>query len=169
MPSPEPAQPTRSWQRLDGVDLLRGLAIFFVLMNHVNVRLALAKVPYTKGLSAQAVDSLFYNGGNGVQIFFAISGFLITATALRRWGALSNVSLRDSYRLRFARIAPLFLSLLAILSVLHFAHVKDFVVPASRGGFSQALFSALTFHLNLSEARHGYLPRKLGRPLVALR
>jgi uncharacterized membrane protein len=32
-------QSGRSWSRLDGVDLLRGLAIFFALMNHVNVRL----------------------------------------------------------------------------------------------------------------------------------
>ena len=28
-----------NWKRLDGIDLLRGLAIFFVLMNHVNIRL----------------------------------------------------------------------------------------------------------------------------------
>ena len=33
---------SHSWTRLDGVDILRGLAIFFVLMNHVNMRLFLA-------------------------------------------------------------------------------------------------------------------------------
>jgi len=33
---------SHSWARLDGVDILRGLAIFFVLMNHVNMRLFLA-------------------------------------------------------------------------------------------------------------------------------
>ena len=38
------------WKRLEGAGLLRGLAIFFVLMNHVNMRLRLAKVPYTAGL-----------------------------------------------------------------------------------------------------------------------
>jgi hypothetical protein len=32
-----------SWSRLDGVDILRGLAIFFVRKNHVNMRLFLAK------------------------------------------------------------------------------------------------------------------------------
>ena len=36
---------TPGWKRLDGVDLLRGLAIFFVLMNHVNMRLVIAKIP----------------------------------------------------------------------------------------------------------------------------
>ena len=36
--------------RVAGIDVLRGLAIFFVLMNHVNMRLLHAKVPYTAGL-----------------------------------------------------------------------------------------------------------------------
>ncbi len=152
------ANPARSWKRLDGVDLLRGLAIFFVLMNHVNMRLLGAKVPYTRGLPTQLVSAFVWNGQFGVQIFFAVSGFLITSNSLRRWGSPSRVSPRDFYLLRFARIAPLLVLLLTILSGLHFAQIKDFVVPASRGGFGRALFAALTFHVNLSEARHGYLP-----------
>jgi peptidoglycan/LPS O-acetylase OafA/YrhL len=154
----ETANPGRSWKRLDGVDLLRGLAIFFVLMNHVNMRLLMAKVPYTKGLPPQLVYSLVWNGQFGVQMFFAVSGFLITSTTLRRWGSLSAVSLRDFYLLRFARIAPLLLLLLAVLSALHFAHVKDFVVSPKTGGLGRALIAALTFHINLLEARRGYLP-----------
>src|ERR1700721_4039696 len=116
--------PARSRTRLDGVDLLRGLAIFFVLMNHVNMRLRLASVPYTAGLPEQFVSSLFWNGQFGVQIFFAVSGFLITSTALRRWGSLARVGIRDFYLLRFARIAPLLLALLAVLTVLHYAHIS---------------------------------------------
>ena len=75
----------KSWERLDGVDLIRGLAILFVLMNHVNMQLLFAHVPYTKGLPAQLVFSLVWNGQYGVQMFFAVSGFLITATSIRRW------------------------------------------------------------------------------------
>jgi peptidoglycan/LPS O-acetylase OafA/YrhL len=153
-----PANLRRSWRRLDGVDLLRGLAIFFVLMNHVNMRLLGAKVPYTKGLPFQLVYSLVWNGQFGVQMFFVISGFLIASTTLRRWGSLSSVNVRDFYLLRFARIAPLLLLLLAILSALHFAHLKDFVVSAKTGGLGRALIAALTFHINLLEARRGYLP-----------
>src|ERR1700704_1816397 len=119
MDSAPSANPTRSWTRLDGVDLLRALAIFFVLMNHVNIRLLLARVPYLNGLPHQLVSSLVWNGQFGVQIFFAVSGFLITSTTLRRWGSLSRVSVRDFYLLRFARIAPLLLLLLALLSFLH--------------------------------------------------
>jgi peptidoglycan/LPS O-acetylase OafA/YrhL len=147
-----------SWTRLEGVDLLRGMAIFFVLMNHVNIRLRLAHIPYTQGIPKGVVQSLVWNGQFGVQIFFAISGFLIASITLRRWGSLSRVSIRDFYLLRFARIAPLLLALLFVLSLLHFADVKDFVLPAKTGGLERALFSALTFHLNVLEAWRGYLP-----------
>ena len=147
-----------TWKRLDGIDLLRGLAIFFVLMNHVNIRLLGAKVLYTKFLPAQLVHFLVWNGQLGVQIFFVVSGFLITSITIRRWGALSNVRLRDFYVFRFARIAPLLLLLLVILSGLHFAHVHNFVVTAKTGGLGRALVAALTFHVNILEARRGYLP-----------
>jgi peptidoglycan/LPS O-acetylase OafA/YrhL len=148
----------RSWSRVDGVDLLRGLAIFFVLMNHVNMQLLFAHVPYTRGLPKQLVSSLVWNGQQGVQIFFAVSGFLITATSLRRWKSLDRVSVADFYRLRFARIAPLLLGLLLILSLLHLAHVPHFVVSAKTGGLPRALLAALTFHVNWLEASRGYLP-----------
>jgi peptidoglycan/LPS O-acetylase OafA/YrhL len=148
----------REARRLDGVDLLRTLAILFVLMNHVNVRLSIAKVPFKQGLPQNLVHALFYNGQNGVRIFFAISGFLITSMSLRRWGALSAIDLHRFYRLRFARIAPLLLALLAVLSLLHAAQISDYIVSAKRGGFFPALFAALTFHVNLQEATHGYLP-----------
>src|ERR1700742_2489028 len=132
-------KPAGNWSRVDGIDLLRGLAIFFVLMNHVNMQLLFAHVPYTRGLPKQLVSSLVWNGQQGVQIFFAVSGFLITATSLRRWGSVSRVSVTDFYRLRFARIAPLLLGLLAVLSVLHLAHVRHFVVSAETGGLGRAL------------------------------
>jgi len=117
-----------------------------------------AKVPYTAGLPRELVGSLIWNAQYGVQIFFAVSGFLITSTALRRWSSLSRVSLRDFYILRFARIAPLLLALLAVLGILHAANVHDFVIPATRSNLGRALFAALTFHVNVLEARHGYLP-----------
>jgi peptidoglycan/LPS O-acetylase OafA/YrhL len=144
--------------RLDGVDLLRGLAIFFVLMNHVNMRLLGAKVPYTHGLPPQLVYSLVWNGQFGVQMFFVISGFLITSTTLRRWNVLSQVSVRDFYLMRFARIAPLLLLLLTVLSILHLTYVAGFVVSQKTGGLGRALLAALTFHINLLEARRDYLP-----------
>ena len=147
-----------TWPRLDGVDLLRALGIFFVLMNHVNMRLLFAHVPYTKGLAPQLTYSLVWNGQFGVQIFFTVSGFLITSTSLRRWGSVAQVNIRDFYKFRFARIAPLLLLLLAVLSALHLVHAKNFVISPKAGGLSHALFAALTFHINVLEARRDYLP-----------
>ncbi|MGB8481618.1 MAG: acyltransferase [Acidobacteriaceae bacterium] len=148
----------KSWKRLDGVDLIRGLAILFVLMNHVNMQLLFARVPYTQGLPKQLIYSLVWNGQFGVQMFFAVSGFLITSTTLRRWGSPANVRPRDFYLLRFARIAPLLLLLLAVLSALHLAGVKHFIVSQKTGGLGSALLAALTFRVNVLEATHGYLP-----------
>ena len=158
MPSFAPSNPTHSWNRIDGIDLLRGLSIFFVLMNHVNMRLLFAKVPYTQGLPAQLVSSLVWNGQFGVQIFFVVSGFLITSTSLRRWQSLDRLSIRSFYQLRFARIAPLMLALLAVLSTLHLCHVDGYTVSDKTGGLGRALLAALTFHINYLEAARGYLP-----------
>jgi peptidoglycan/LPS O-acetylase OafA/YrhL len=152
------ASPIRSWTRIDGVDCLRALAIFYVLMNHVNMRLLGAHVPYTKGLPQPLVTALVWQGQPGVQIFFAVSGFLIASTTIRRWGKLSNVRLRDFYLIRFARIAPLLLTLLAVLSLLHAFHLKNFTVSDATGGLGRALFAAITFHIGLLEATKGYLP-----------
>ena len=148
----------REWTRLDGVDLLRALAIFFVLMNHVNIRLLLARVPYLTHVPRAVADVLVWNAQRGVQMFFAVSGFLITSTALRRWNSISGVNIRDFYLLRFARIAPLLLLLLGVLSALHLGNVNHYVVSAKTGGLPRALVAALTFHVNVLEARRGYLP-----------
>ena len=62
------------------------------------------------------------------------------------------------YRIRFARIAPLLLLLLAVLSLLHLGNVQGFRIPAKTTTLPRALFAALTYHLNWLEALHGYLP-----------
>jgi len=154
----DPKAQSPHWHRLDGIDLLRGLAIFFVLMNHVNIRLLSAKVLYTKFLPEQLVHLLVWNGQLGVQMFFAVSGFLITSISLRRWTPLSNIRVHDFYILRFARIAPLLFLLLVVLTSLHLAHVHNYVVTARTGGLGRALLAVLTFHVNVLEARTWYLP-----------
>jgi len=150
--------PARSWSRIDGVDCLRALAILYVLLNHIHLQLLFAHVPYTASLPQSLVAALVWQGQRGVQIFFAVSGFLITATTLRRWQTPAQVRIRDFYLIRFARIAPLFLTLLAVPSLLHLAHVHNFVVSARVGGLRSALFAALTLRVGLLEARRGYLP-----------
>ena len=158
MPGPFTQPPGSTWRRVDGIDLLRGLSIVFVLLNHVNMQLLGAGIPYLQGLPPQLAYSLVWNGQAAVQMFFVISGFLITSTSIRRWKAPETLNLREFYTLRFARIAPLLLALLLLLSALHLAHVPEFVVSSRRGGLPAALFAALTFHIGYLEATRGYLP-----------
>ena len=151
-----------NWTRLAGVDVLRGLAILFVLLNHVHMRLAIARIQYVADTSEPLIASLVWNGQFGVQIFFAVSGFLITSTALRRWHTLSNVRLPDFYRLRVARIAPMLLALLAVMTILHYSKVPSFVVSEKTGGIGRALLAALTLHVNVLQAQRGWLPASWG-------
>ena len=153
-----PGSVARTWNRIDGIDLLRGLSIVFVLMNHVNMRLLGAKIPYTKGLPAQLVYSLVWNGQFAVQMFFVISGYLITSTSIRRWKTPDALQVKQFYLLRFARIAPLMLLLLLVLSALHLAHVPGYVVSQKTGGLGRALLAAFTFHIGYLEATRDYLP-----------
>jgi peptidoglycan/LPS O-acetylase OafA/YrhL len=127
-------------------------------MNHVNIRLLVARVPYLSDIPRFLAAALVWNAQRGVQIFFAVSGFLITSTALRRWDSISGVKVREFYLLRFARIAPLLLLILVLLSILHLGHASHYAVSQKTGGLPRALVAALTFHVNLLEANRGYLP-----------
>jgi hypothetical protein len=131
--------------------LLRGLTIFLVLMNHVNMRLRFAKAPYTDGFPQQLVKSLFWNGQFGVQMFFAV--FRLS----RRTGHASTLGL--SLPGQRALVLPAstlvhctaaLLLLLAVLGALHFANVHNFVVPAGSGGLGRALLAMSVPHVSSS-------------------
>ncbi len=145
--------------RFDGVDLLRGLSIIAVILLHGQIRLLYSYSISIQGLLPSRIfRMLFWQGGNGVTVFFCISGFLITLTSLRRFGSLGAMRPAAFYRIRFARIAPLFLALLAVLSVLDLLHVNGFQINLARESLPRALFAALSFQVNWYEAVHGYLP-----------
>ena len=145
--------------RLDGIDVLRGLSILAVILLHVWIRFAGMHVRLGADWPKYAQHFIFRNGGNGVTTFFAVSGFLITLTSLRRFGSLDAIRPRAFYRIRFARIMPLLLLMLAVLSVLHLLRVDGYIINQKFFTLPRALFSALTFHLNWLEAsRNAYLP-----------
>ncbi len=144
--------------RLAGVDVLRGLCVLLVLLNHIKLRFLLNDLPVGNALPARIEQVLFRSGHYAVVTFFVISGFLITGLSLRRWGSLGAVDIGSFYRMRFARIAPCLLLLLLILTVLHLAGASDFVIRPERASLGRALLAALTFHVNWLEGHHGYLP-----------
>jgi peptidoglycan/LPS O-acetylase OafA/YrhL len=144
--------------RIDQIDVLRGLSILAVIVHHINLRIRIDKTLFGSHLPPVVIQDLGWNGYNGVIVFFAVSGFLITSMSLRRWGALDGIRLRDFYRLRFARIAPCLLALLAVLSLLHLLRVAPYTIHPERASLPRALVAALTFHVNWLEAARGYLP-----------
>ena len=146
-------------QRFDTIDVLRGFSILSVVLLHIWIRFFLAGYEIRRpSLPHMAYHLLFRNGGNGVTVFFAISGFLITLTSLRRFGSLAAMRASVFYRIRFARIAPLLVLIVAMLSALALAHVEGFQFSPKNAPLPRAILSAFTFHLNWLEARFGYLP-----------
>jgi peptidoglycan/LPS O-acetylase OafA/YrhL len=143
--------------RFDAIDIIRGLSILSVILLHVRIFLSLSGMPVGNTLPRWLWVLLFRNG-NGVPAFFAVSGFLITLTSIRRFGSLQGMRFAVFYRIRFARIAPPLVFLLFVLSILHLAHAPQFRISSKVCGLPHALLAALTFHLNWLEALHGWLP-----------
>jgi peptidoglycan/LPS O-acetylase OafA/YrhL len=133
--------------RMDSIDLLRGLSILLVILQHLNESLPL-------GFNSIVLSS----GYHGVIIFFVISGFLITVTSLKKWGTLDNIQTDQFYRARFARIMPCFLALLFILIALDRFQIQGFALNTEQTTLPRAVLAALTLHMNCLESQVGYLP-----------
>src|SRR5688572_26028189 len=120
-------------ERYPLIDVLRGVSILLVVVRHLELRVPLQALA-SAGALPHALWSIWCRNGNeGVRLFFVTSGFLITSTALRRWHALPGIDVPGFYRLRLARIAPPLLTLLAVLSLLHFAGSDGYVIDARVG------------------------------------
>jgi peptidoglycan/LPS O-acetylase OafA/YrhL len=149
-------QPAAS--RNPGIDLLRGLSIVFVILNHIGLRIPLKKTMLADVLPTWFLSRLNYNGYEAVFVFFVISGFLITGNALQRWGGLERIDLRAFYARRFARIVPCLLALIVVLSALHLLAVPDYIINRPGQSLPGAIWATLGLHLNWYEGHTGYLP-----------
>ncbi len=152
------ATQARALQRNAGIDLLRGLSIVLVLLNHIGLRLRLTQGILGAHLPHEFLNDLNFNGSEAVYIFFVISGFLITSNALVRWGSLGAISLRGFYVRRASRILPCLVLVVAILSALHLFGVHDFVIHRQGQSLPGAVGSAVGLYLNWYEGHTGYLP-----------
>jgi peptidoglycan/LPS O-acetylase OafA/YrhL len=147
-----------NFERNKCIDALRGIAILSVLLLHINIQIPFNETYFGSIMPKPLYKICFMSGYYGVCIFFVISGFLITNSTMNKWGELYNVDVPGFYKLRFARIMPLLIVLLAILSILHLADISGYVIDPDKTSLGHALFAAITFHINWLEIRVGYLP-----------
>lgn len=146
--------------RNSGLDALRGLAIFLVILHHLALpfRLPLRDGALAEMLHPRVIGMLSHNGYLAVYVFFVLSGFLIARRAIERYGDLSRIQWRAFYRQRFARIAPLLLALLIVLSALHALGVPGYVIDKNGQSLGRALVAAVFLHINWYEGQVGWLP-----------
>ncbi len=90
--------------RIPQLDAVRGIAILVVIFHN-----------YSSQLHSLALQSLFKNGWMGVDLFFVLSGFLITGILLDAKGSAGYF--KDFYARRCLRIWPLYYSVLIFMFV----------------------------------------------------
>ncbi len=157
MDAPDPSR-SKPQARNSGIDLLRGISIVLVLLNHIGMRMRLTEGVLAAIFPHRFLNDIMFNGYEAVFIFFVISGFLIASNSIVRWGRLGAIHPRSFYIRRAARILPCLLILVAVLSILHLAGVAGYVINQPGQSLPRAIVSALGLHLNWYEGRTGYLP-----------
>jgi peptidoglycan/LPS O-acetylase OafA/YrhL len=85
-----------------GLDSLRFLAAFFVILDHVPMNQGRAGIP------APAYGVSFFRGATAVCFFFTLSGFLITYLLLEEHRRTAEIGVRSFYLRRVCRIWPLY-------------------------------------------------------------
>ncbi|HET9075844.1 MAG TPA: acyltransferase family protein [Acidimicrobiales bacterium] len=128
-------------RQLPGLDGLRGLAVIAVIAFHLR-------------------SSLLPGGYLGVDIFFVISGYLITALLLSEWAATSKISLAAFWRRRARRLFPALAVLLAAVTVLAGLFARD-----SLGRLQTDLPASMLYVLNWRLVfQHQSYVASFGRP-----
>ncbi|MEO0899525.1 MAG: acyltransferase, partial [Bacteroidota bacterium] len=145
-------------ERNEAIDIIRGLCILAVVLLHLNIHFGFSDSFLKEAIHPSLYTLLFWSGYYGVVIFFTLSGYLITSSILKKFGQLSSIHIKTFYWFRLARILPLLLFLLLILSILHLAGVPGFTIQPEKTSLIRAVFSALTFHTNWLQIQIGYLP-----------
>jgi peptidoglycan/LPS O-acetylase OafA/YrhL len=92
-----PIYETVRLRHVPALDALRGIAILLVLAVHT--------------------DDALPGGVLGVDLFFVLSGFLITSLLLNEWERDGDISFRSFYRRRALRLLPALFTMLAVVTV----------------------------------------------------
>lgn len=115
---------TRRAPRLYGLDTVRAFAVLLVVIYHF-------------------VPSALPGGFIGVDVFFVLSGFLITSLLVQEWRSNRRISLREFWRRRARRILPALALMLVVVVTVVGVLGGDYLV-----GLPAQIIGALTFSSN---------------------
>lgn len=133
-----PARPFRRLGQVPALDGLRGVAVLLVVVSHT----ALLTIPGAFGISFTNINRIVRGGFFGVDIFFVLSGFLITSLLLREQVNDGRIRFGNFYARRALRLLP-------ALVVLLFAHaVYAAVTGLPADAEVNTVWSALLYVLN---------------------
>lgn len=121
----------QSIRYLPHVDGLRAVAVLLVVFYHIDL-------PGVTG-------DVFRNGFYGVDVFFVISGFLITGLLCGEYEATGRISLLGFYDRRARRLLPMLLTLLFFLLPVGWL----VLLPSSFTELSESAIASLTFLSNI--------------------
>lgn len=142
-----------SKRRNDGVDLLRGIAILLVLILHFHLTYRLNVTPIDSPFLSDALKAVARNGNYGVTMFFAVSGFLIMSTLIRRFGSLGAIEPATFYGYHASRIVPCLMLVLLAIVALGSLGLRSFVDKPDTASTLVAVLSVLTFWHNVLMAK----------------
>lgn len=143
MPSRTSTPPSPARARIDGLDGLRALAVVGVLLYH-------ADVTWARG------------GFIGVDIFFVLSGYLVTSIVLDGYRRTGGLGFRRFWSSRLRRLAPAQLTMIVVTTVaLAVLHSDE--LAGLRGQVIAALTGTTNWYLIVTE---GSYFEQLGRPAV---
>lgn len=108
------------------LDGLRGVAVIAVMIFHANI-------PFFKG------DKFLQGGFIGVDIFFVLSGFLITSILVSEFDRTGSISLKNFYIRRFLRLGPALIGLLVVFCLTSFMVLNE---EEARKNYFDAIISA---------------------------
>ena len=106
------------------LDCLRALAIALVLLRHGQRVLDM-------GPAASFIEVISINGWAGVDLFFVLSGYLVTTGLLRRYSAHGFIDLSQFAVKRIRRIVPAYFAVLTLVLIGYF---PSFAVPEENLG-----------------------------------
>jgi peptidoglycan/LPS O-acetylase OafA/YrhL len=110
-----------------GLDGLRGIAVIAVILYHGGV--------------------VWASGGFlGVELFFVLSGFLITSLLVEEWAATGTVRLRAFWARRARRLLPALFVLVVVIGLYYAAAGSSQAVPGFSGDGLSALFYFSNWH-----------------------